>query len=244
MIRFLQINVGVCRPAQNLMVHTARECKADVVLISEQYRNASEDVGWYSDAAGRAAVYVTGGIFVDAASPPDAGFRWVLINSIRVYSMYCSPNVTLAEYNVFLNGLESSVRGSDGPVLIAGDFNAKRPEWGSPITDKRGDALAELASSLDLHVCNTGDSPTFVRGASESYIDVTLASREIWQKISNWRVLDEDSFSLHQYIVFDISPAISSVRQLPPTGWSWRKLDREKLSALLDSRAYDGVRLY
>uniref|UniRef100_A0A2S2NQQ6 Reverse transcriptase domain-containing protein n=1 Tax=Schizaphis graminum TaxID=13262 RepID=A0A2S2NQQ6_SCHGA len=240
MIRFLQINLGVCRSAQDLMVHTARECNADVVLISEQYRNASEDVGWYSDAAGRAAVYITSGISVDATGPLDIGFRWVLINGMRVYSVYYSPNVTLAEYNLFLNRLESSVRGSDGPVLIAGDFNAKRPEWGSPITDQRGDALAELAASLDLHVCNTGGCPTFVRGASESYIDVTFASRSIWQKISNWRVLDEDSLSLHLYIAFDISPVIDSVPQPPPSGWNWRKLDREKLSAFLDTRPMAG----
>lgn len=240
MIRFLQINVGVCRAAQDLMIHTARECKADVILISEQYRNASEDVGWYSDAAGRSAVYVTGGISVDDTGPLVAGFRWVLINSIRVYSVYHSPNVTLAEYNLFLNRLESSVRGTDGPILIAGDFNAKRPEWGSPLTDQRGDALAEFASSLDLHVCNTGDRPTFVRGASESYIDVTFASRTLWQKVSNWRVLNEESLSLHQYIAFDISPATGSASQSPPTGWSWRKLDREKLSAFLNSRPTTG----
>lgn len=240
MIRFLQINVGVCRSAQDLMVLTARERNADVVLISEQYRNASEDVGWYSDAAGRAAVYVTGGTTVDAIGPLDNGFRWVQINSIRIYSVYYSPNVTLAEYNIFLNRLETSVRGSDGPVLIAGDFNAKRPEWGSPITDQRGNALAELASSLDLHVCNTGDSPTFVRGASESFIDVTFASRVLRQKVLNWQVLDEDSMSLHQYITFDISPITDRVPQPPPTGWSWRKLDKEKLSAFLNSRPTTG----
>jgi len=112
------------------MVHTVTECKADVVLVSEQYRNASEDAGWYSDATGRAAVYVTGGTSIDATGPLHTGFRWVLVNAIRVYSVYYSPNVTLAEYNMFLNRLESSVRGTDGPVLIAGDFNAKQPEWG------------------------------------------------------------------------------------------------------------------
>ncbi|KAL4103980.1 hypothetical protein QTP88_019293 [Uroleucon formosanum] len=160
MIRFLQINVGVSRSAQDLMIHTARESNADVVLINEQYRNASEDVGWYSDEAGRAAVYVTGGITVDATGPPDAGFRWVQINSIRIYSVYYSPNVTLDEYNMFLYRLESSVRGSDGPVLIAGDFNAKRPEWGSPTTDQCGNALAELAATLDLHTTFPEDKKT------------------------------------------------------------------------------------
>jgi hypothetical protein len=95
-------------------------------------------------------------IAVDATGPLDTGFRWVQINSVRIYSVYYSPNVTLAEYNIFLNRLETSVRGSDGPVLIAGDFNAKRPEWGSPITNQRGNALAELASSLALAYAGVG----------------------------------------------------------------------------------------
>lgn len=172
------------------MVHTVREYEADVVLASEQYRNASEDTGWYSNAAGRSAVYVTGGMSVDATGPIDTGFRWILINSIRVYSVYYSPNVTLVEFNMFLDRLETSVRGADGSVLIAGDFNAKRPEWGSPTTDQRGDALADLASSLYLHVCNVGNRPTFVRGASESHIDVTFVSRSLLRNVSNWRVLD------------------------------------------------------
>jgi hypothetical protein len=105
--------------------------------------------------------------------------------------------------------------------------------------------LTELKScvrhcSLDLHVCNIGDSPTFVRGASESFIDVTFASRALCQKVSNWRVLDVDSLSLHQYITFDISRITASVSQPPPTGWSWRKLDGEKLDAFLDSRPTTG----
>jgi len=46
MIIFLQINVGMCRASQDLMIHTVRECGADVVLVSEQYRNVEEDTGW------------------------------------------------------------------------------------------------------------------------------------------------------------------------------------------------------
>lgn len=114
------------------------------------------------------------------------------------------------------------VRGADGPVLIVEDFNAKRPVWESLTTDQRGDALAELASSLDIHVCKVGDRLTFVRGASESCIDVTFASRSLWQKVSNWQVLDVDSLSLHLNIVFEITSDITCEPHPPPKGWSWR----------------------
>lgn len=167
------------------MVHTTRDLGVAVVLVSEQYRNKSEGTGWFSDARGRAVVFVTSNIAVDAVGPLDTNFRWIQINGIRIYSVYCSPNVTMDEYNYFLSRLEDIVREACGPVLVAGDFNAKLPEWGTPKTDLYGDALAELACSLDLHVCNQGDRPTFVRAASEFFIDVTLASRSLWCRVSN-----------------------------------------------------------
>ena len=38
MIRFLQINLGRGREAQNLLMHVAAEKDVDVLLINEQYR--------------------------------------------------------------------------------------------------------------------------------------------------------------------------------------------------------------
>lgn len=99
------------------------------------------------------AVFVSSNMTIDAVGPLDTGFRLIQINGIRIYRVYCSPNITMAEYNSFLSRLEDSVRETDGPVLVAGDFNAKWSECGSMKTDLRGDALAELASSFDLHVC-------------------------------------------------------------------------------------------
>ncbi|KAL5232598.1 hypothetical protein ACI65C_000008 [Semiaphis heraclei] len=103
------------------MVHTARDYGADVVLVSEQYRNSGEDIA---------------------------------IKGERIYSVYCSPNVSVDEYNEFLNRLEDSMQGANGPVFVGGDFNAKRPEWGLQISDIRKDSLAELLCSLDLHAYN------------------------------------------------------------------------------------------
>lgn len=215
------------------MLHTARMCGTDVVLVSEQYRNADEETGWYSDASGRSAVFVSSNIAVDAVGPLDIGFQWVQINGIRVYSVYYSPNATNTEYDLFLSRLESSVRSADGPVLVAGDFNAKR---GSPTSDLRGDALAELASSLNLQVCNKGNRPTFTRGAIESFIDVTFVSQRLRRKVSNWRILDEDSLSLHWYIAFHITQTKHAIPLPTPKGWCWQKLNINKLHAFLDSR--------
>lgn len=206
-----------------------------MVLVSEQYRNLGENVGWYSDELGRAAIFVAKHIAIEAIGQADIGCRWIKIKGIRIYSVYCSPNIPVEEYNDFLNRLEDSVRGADGTVIIGGDFNAKRPEWGSQISDIRGDFLAELSCSLDLQVCNVGERPTFTRGGSESFIDITFVSRSLWSKVNNWRVLDEESMSLHWYITFDIALTASIPVQPAPKGWDWRKLDRERLLMFLET---------
>jgi len=43
MINFLQINIGVSPVARNLMLQTAREMDADVIIVSKHCRNQGED---------------------------------------------------------------------------------------------------------------------------------------------------------------------------------------------------------
>lgn len=143
----------------------------------------------------------------------------------------------MKEYNELLSKLEDSVRGAHGPVLVAGDFNAKRPEWGSQISNARGNALAELSSALDLHVCNVGGRPTFTRERSESFIHITFVSRSLWINVCNWRVLYQESMILHWYITFDISATTFIPVHPAPKGWRWPKLDREKLRTFLETKA-------
>lgn len=236
MIGFLQINVGVSPLAQNFMVETAKEYECDIILVSEQCRNGGEEYGWYNDQSHRAAIYVTKEVAIEAVGPPESGFRWLQIGGIRVYSVYWSPTVTLASYADFLERLEASVRSSLVPVIVAGDFNAKSPEWCSPITDTRGVMLVEMASSLGLQVCNDG-GPTFVRANQRTYIDVTLASEIIARKITNWRVLNGvNSASYHKYIVFTMVSTRPRTQQTGlNSGWNWRKLDKEALEEYIRS---------
>jgi len=237
MINFLQINIGVSPVARNLMLQTAREMDIDVIIISEHCRNQGEDHAWFDDSSGRCTLFVNNNVPIEVIGPPENGFRWLQIAGLRVYSVYWPPasSATFTSYTDFLTRLEGSIRTSAVPVVLAGDFNSKSPVWCSPTTDARGELLADMAASLNLHAANTG-SPTFVRGASETHIDITFVSDAIVQRLADWRVLmDVESASYHKYITYSVQTAAPRPDTVTPEGWNWRKMDCEKLNCFLSS---------
>ena len=91
-VKFLQLNLGRGKEAQDLLMQTARERGADELLISEQHK-WSENSACYLDASRRAGILVCSpdlsiGDFLET----DAGFVWVEVAVVRVYSCYFSPN--------------------------------------------------------------------------------------------------------------------------------------------------------
>jgi hypothetical protein len=90
-------------------------------------------------------------------------------------------------------------------VLVAGDFNAKSVDWGSPATDARGGMLGDWLAGLGLHVVNRGATPTCVAARGSSIVDVTLGSASAFDEIRDWVVSDEETLSDHKYIVMEIS---------------------------------------
>lgn len=241
MIKFLQINVGVCGEAHDFMEATAKELQVDVVIVSEQLRNKPEEEGWYSDLEDKAAVAVYNpGLSIFEIGPKDnRGFRWIEVGGIRVYSCYWSPNTDFASFENFLDRLETSIRSSESPVLVAGDFNAKSPEWGDHREDQKGRLLADWLASLNLSVCNQGDKPTFSRvhetGVSRSHIDITLVTESLNHTVCDWKVLDRYTASLHRYITFTVTLDTQPYNQSSGKRWSWRRFDRSKLCEFLRS---------
>lgn len=65
--------------------------------------------------------------------------------------------------------------------------------------------VTDLTSTLNMTLCNHVNDPTFLRGHSETHIDMTFASNSIVSRIILWRVLEEESLSLHKYIAFDVA---------------------------------------
>jgi len=115
--------------------------------------------------------------------------------------------------------------------VVVGDFNAKSSTWGSEVTDAKGEALEAFAASLGIWSYNMGNTPTFVREASVSIIDVTFSGPDPIV-VHNWRILNEYSTSDHQYVAFDVSAQDEDAEAPhPPAGpkWAFRKLDRDAL---------------
>jgi len=69
-----------------------------------------------------------------------------------------------------------------GPIIIAGDLNAKSV-WGCPRIERRGELLGEWIAGLDLTVVNVGSVSTCVRPQGESIVDLTLTSHA-----AAWRI--------------------------------------------------------
>ncbi|XP_077295061.1 uncharacterized protein LOC143917424 [Arctopsyche grandis] len=176
------------------MHKVAEENGADLALISEQYRGNTPP-RWFSDADSRAAICAFSPLLhiTDVDSGSKSGWTWVEMDKVRIYSCYFSPNSIYTDFVEGLTRLGDSISASPLPTIVAGDFNAKAPEWGSPHTDRRGILLSEMASQLRLHAINTGSS-TFVRGNSASVIDVTFKTKN--KALEGWAVRKLDAPAL------------------------------------------------
>ena len=90
-LKFLQLKLKRGKGAQDLLMQTAWEREADVLLISEQCK-WSENSAWFQNASRRAAILVCSpdlsvGDFLES----DAGFVWLEVAGVRVYSCFFSP---------------------------------------------------------------------------------------------------------------------------------------------------------
>jgi len=53
-----------------------------------------------------------------------------------------------------------------------------------------------------MNIKNTGNTPTYRKGISETIIDVTLTNDLNYTELKNWTVLNTDSLSDHAIITF------------------------------------------
>ena len=129
-MKFLQLNLERGKGAQDLLIQTARERGADVLLNSEQHK-WSENSAWYQDASRRTGILVfSPDLSIGDFLETDAGFVSVEVARVRVYSCYFSPNDPFEIFETQILLLKESLREASGRSLIVGDFNSKSPEWG------------------------------------------------------------------------------------------------------------------
>ncbi|CAI6357297.1 unnamed protein product [Macrosiphum euphorbiae] len=100
MHKYLQINLNCCKAAQALMHQVAAEEAVDFILTNEH--NREEGANWHADTLGKAAIVNVRKTRLDKEGLGEAGFRWVEVHGLRLYSCYWSPNSTIQEYKDFV----------------------------------------------------------------------------------------------------------------------------------------------
>ncbi|XP_066906401.1 uncharacterized protein [Halyomorpha halys] len=210
-MRILQLNLNHCEAAQDLLYQTVREQHIDVAILSEQYKNLDSN-SWVSDVSGKAAVWACNSQAIQEVNTTlHSGFVWVKINDMYIFSYYAYPSITIEDFANLLDRilLEASCHKS---AIIAGDFNAWTTEWGSRLTNRRGEVLLEAFAQLnDMILMNTGTNPTFTRAGRSSIIDLKFASGRM-HRSATWEVCRFYTNSDHQAIL--ITGYKSSQREL------------------------------
>lgn len=227
-MRVIQLNTNHCATAQDILFQTICELKADIAIISEQYKNLDKNV-WEKDLTGRAAVWACGGKAIEEGmQQQQEGFARAKIGGIYVYSCYASPNIPMSDFERLIDNLAGDVF-DHRPAIIGGDFNAWAVDWGSQRTNERGRVLLDAFSRLDLVLANRGNSLTFRRASCGSIVDLTFVSQGLARNI-DWRVSEHYTHSDHQAIVFEIrSGSLNRHRREKAIfhGWAKEKLDPE-----------------
>ena len=169
----------------------------------------------------------------------DAGFVWVEVTGVRVYSCYFSLSDPFEIFEAQILLLEESLRKASGRSLIAGDFNSKSPEWGAVRLERRGILVGDMVARNDLIILNRGRDFTFKRGAGGSIIDLTIATPRLASRIGDWCVLEVITLSDHRCIEFSIQERSHPVNtgrggKVRSPSWNTKRLSRNKLHEHLE----------
>lgn len=101
--------------------------------------------------------------------------------------------------------LESILDSLEGDVVIGADVNARSRTWHDVKTDKRGRIVEEMVHSRGLNVENRSGQPPTFKNRGSANLDITLTSRGLSGKITEWTVFPGITTSDHAVILFNLS---------------------------------------
>ena len=227
----LQGNIDRGREAMDLMYKIAEDENADIMIIAEPNRKKATRGKLYVDNQTDVAIVIRNAKHVIRNVIKGDGFVCIELDEVMIFGCYISPNVDIQTYTRFLANLRAEMKQKYKEVIVGGDFNSKSYLWQSKVEDRRGQILAEWLAEEDLIVLNQGDTPTFVRGYSESHIDITFCTRGLSKRVTQWRVLQGETLSCHQHIVYHLEKTNANRNEINKrnTGWVINKEDIQKV---------------
>ena len=102
------------------------------MIISEQYK-WSENSSWFQDASIRAGILVCSpDLSVGDFLGSEAGFIWVVVTGVRVYSCYFSPNDPVEVFVAQDLHLEEGLSQAVGRSLMGVTLTVTRPSGVRP----------------------------------------------------------------------------------------------------------------
>lgn len=231
--------------ADALLPQILIEQEADIAIISEQYTSKASGC-WFEDTSNTAAIWIPNSSqLIPGLSGRGDGFVWVRTNRVTFVSCYLTPSDNIEAFQRKLDAIEDCLRLHQGPLIVAGDFNARSPEWGMRTANSRGRQITQMAARAGLVIANVGDTTTFRRAGCEGTIpDITLVSERFANRIKYWKVLEVYTASDHQYISYSYEVNGANSDEAIPRGtgtrkWNSRKLNTEKLIAGIDDGSLD-----
>lgn len=235
-MKILQINCNRSIPAQHMALATARNLKAEILLISEPNKRSIRDrKDWFYDEDQNTAIKIIDTNIPIRSQGQGTGFTYIAIEDFVIFSCYSSGNDSIQTLEGTLLEIGNLIRTTMTKAVISGDFNAKSPLWGMNFTDERGKRLTEWIAELNLVVANKGSMPTFQIENYGSILDLTIVTEKMGSEICQWEVRQEESLSDHNYILFEINKQPKATRTLPKEinrGWQIKKVDNHRLQSM------------
>lgn len=232
-MKIIQVNLNRCRRAHDLLYNVSLELGLDLCLVSEPNLELSQDWGGNEDAK----IWRTTKNTYAAETGNIKGCTWMKTNNLLIISIYTSGNDPIHDLQGLLREISGLIRSTGMEAIIAGDFNAHSPMWGETRTNARGQIVSDWIASENLIVCNTGQTPTFRARGTESIIDLTLCTEGTYEKITNWKVIDDmENNSDHNYIYFEVDRGRNeTANDADRRSFRWKinTLDREKVKDIL-----------
>ncbi|KAK9739150.1 Endonuclease-reverse transcriptase [Popillia japonica] len=175
------------------------EKKTDIIIISEPNKKIVKDCNYITGNSSNVAMFISNKNAGIVSHAVGDGYDCVSWKEWCLYG-YVSPNIPLEEFKCYIDTLMQDVIFRKRAAIITGDCNSKAPLWGSPVTDKRGEYLIEWAEELNLSIMNSGNTSTFERGDTGSFIDITWATEGMVRRVSKWEV-----YTYHHHIYFEVA---------------------------------------
>ncbi|XP_066905371.1 uncharacterized protein [Halyomorpha halys] len=233
-MRILQLNLNPCEAAQDLLYQKIWEQHIDIAILCEQYKNIYGK-SWVSDVSGKAVVWACDSQAIQVSEYYIAlRLGWAKINVVYIFSCYAYPSIIIEHFANLLDRivLEASCHMR---AIIAGDFNAWATEWGSRLTNRRGEVLLEaFAEMSDMLLMNTETNPTFTRAGRSSIIDLTFVSGRL-HRIATWKVCGFYTNSDYHAILITLdTPTRKNSSRWRTNSWNTKTFDGAAFSLMLE----------